>query len=93
MIYYLINNRNNKSLVDNVGGADCMLPKNRSCNEKTGLHCNNGEMRGVPARWGDPAEGGRARVPAQEGVPACGFVDLWAVWAWEYHEPGPPNDR
>ena len=91
-------------------------------------------MRGVPARWGDPAHGvptlldpiqaeehhdpgslpppfepgppllaGTPRpaplskgegqgVPAREGVPACGFLELWAVWAWEYHEPGPPNE-
>ena len=31
-------------------------------------------------------------VPAREGVPARGFLELWAVWAWEYHEPGPPNE-
>ena len=29
---------------------------------------------------------------AREGVPARGFLELWAVWAWEYHEPGPPNE-
>ena len=81
-----------------------------------------GKMRGVPARWGDPARGiptlldpvqaeehhepgplkpppsstslGRGKgqgVPAREGVQARGFLELWAVWAWEYHEPGPPN--
>ena len=27
-------------------------------------------------------------VPAREGVPG-GLLGLWAVWAWERHEPGP----
>ena len=31
-------------------------------------------------------------VPAREGVPARGSLELWAVWPWEYHEPGPPNE-
>ena len=38
---------------------------------------------------------GRARgqgVPAREGVPARDSLELWAVWPWEYHEPGPPNE-
>ena len=94
-----------------------------------------GKMRGVPARWGDPArgiptlldtvwaeechepgplpplepgpplpagtppppsaplwEGKGQEVPAREGVPARGSLELWAVWPWEYHEPGPPNE-
>ena len=90
----------------------------------------SGKMRGVPARWGDPArgiptlldtvsaeeyhepgptfwpgplppsaplwEGVRPKgqgVPAREGVPARGFLELWAVWPSEYHEPGPPNEQ
>ena len=32
-------------------------------------------------------------VPAREGVPAHGFLGLWAVWAWEYHERGPLSSR
>ena len=32
-------------------------------------------------------------IPAREGVPARGFLELWAVCAWEYHEPGPPSGR
>ena len=31
-------------------------------------------------------------VPAREGVPARGFLELWAVWAWDYRKPGPPNE-
>ena len=55
--------------------------------------------RDPPSRPGPPLapiwEGGRGKgqgVPAREGVPARGSLELWAVWAWEYHEPGPPNE-
>ena len=84
------------------------------------LSAQNGKMRGVPARWVDPAcgiltlldpvqaeEAGtptplRAGTPpsctswegarGSMGVPAHGFLELWAVWAWEYHEPRPPDE-
>ena len=45
-----------------------------------------------PAPFWEGARGKGQGVPAQEGVPARGFLELWAVWAWEYHEPGPPNE-
>ena len=33
--------------------------------------------------------------PARQGVPARGFLRLWAVWEWEYHEAqrGPLSSR
>ena len=50
----------------------------------------------LPARTPHPVplwEGARGKGSRLErGVPARGFLELWAVWAWEYHEPGPPNE-
>ena len=55
-----------------------------------------GKMRGVPARWGDPARGiptlldpvqaeEHNEPPPRPFEPRPPFQPGWAVWAWEYH--------
>ena len=44
---------------------------------------------GTPYLFG---KGNGARGPGSRGGPGSGFLELLAVWAWEYHEPGPPNE-
>ena len=41
----------------------------------------------TPGLFGNGMAKGQG-FPAREGVPARGFLGLWAVWAWEHHKPG-----